>query len=109
MAQHYPLYETLLRRISERKEEHGIDVNRMCATISDISFTLSHEDIIAHYEEIHLLILHHEILSNKGVMFSDIPYGGNLMFGASGIIYTISELPPVLLNIIAEYLENPNV
>lgn len=109
MTQQYPLYDNLLKRITGRKEEHSVDIKRMCATINDISLHSSGDDTLIHYEEIYLLILHYEILVNKGMLFSDVAYNGSVMIGGKGILYSTNELPPLLQKIIAEYLEEPNI
>src|SRR5665648_304521 len=86
--QPYPLYDELLKR-SEEREEKGIDVKRVCTTINNIAQTLSAEETKAHYREIGALILHHELLSNNGVLLSHIPFGGKVMIGGKGVLHYI--------------------
>lgn len=107
-VQPYPLYDELLRRVNAR-EEKGIDIHRICTTINNISYTHSPAETQDHYREIDALILHHELLSNNGVLLSHVPYEGRVMVGGKGILYYIMNLPPILQQIIAQYLEDPNV
>lgn len=104
----YPLYDELLRRVNARTEK-GIDIKRICTTISNIATTHKPEEVAEHYQEIGALILHYELLANNGVLLSLIPYEGRLMVGGKGILYHITNLPPLLQQIIAQYVEDPNV
>lgn len=106
--QPYPLYDELVRRVNAR-DEKGIDINRVCTTINNIANTHSPDQIQDHYREIHALVLHHELLSNNGVILAHVPYEGKVMVGGKGLLYYIMNFPPLLQQIIAEYLENPNV
>ena len=105
MAQSYPLYDELVKKVEARTEK-GIDVKRICATINGISQSMKPEDANKHYTEIAALILHHEILSNGGVLLSAIPYDGKVMAGGKGILHCPMNLPPLLQQIIAQYIED---
>lgn len=104
----YPLYDELLRRVEARTEK-GIDIKRICTTINNIATTHSPGETIEHYREIGSLILHHELLANNGVLLSPVPYEGRVMVGGKGILHSIMNLPPLLQQIIAQYIEDPNV
>lgn len=103
--QPYPLYDDLIRRIEARTEK-GIDIKRVCTTINNIIQTLAPEDAAEHYREIGALILHHELMNNGGVLLSPIPYDGKVMVGGKGVLYYIMNLPPLLQQIIAQYVED---
>jgi len=110
MAQPYPLYDELLKRVQARTEK-TIDINRLCKTITNISFTLSQENTLDHYNEIQALIIHYDILSNGGILVSSVPFDGKVMSGKKGILNYIINLPPLLQQIIAQYVDdyaNPN-
>lgn len=104
MAQSYPLYDELVQKVHERKEKE-VDIKRVCTTINNISQTMSPDAAAEHYQEIGALILHHEILTNNGVLLASIPYDGKVMVGGRGILYYITKLPPMLQQIIAQYVE----
>jgi len=103
----YPLYDELVRRVHSRTEK-AIDIKRVCTTISNISTTHKPDEIANHYQEIAALILHNELLSNNGILLSYVPYDGRLMVGGKGILYSITNFPPLLQQIIAQYIENSN-
>jgi len=108
MAKPYPLYDELSRRVEARTEK-AIDIKCVAATINNISQNLSFEDAQIHYREIAALILHHDLLANNGILLSPIPFDGKVLNGGKGIIHYIMNLPPNLQQIIAQYIENPNV
>ncbi|CAH6420779.1 Hypothetical protein HVR_LOCUS1289 [uncultured virus] len=105
MAQPYPLYDELVKRVEARNEK-GIDIKRVCTTINGISQSMRPEDANHHYAEIAALILHYEITSNSGVLLSPIPYDGKVMAGGKGILHYPMNLPPLLQQIIAQYIED---
>lgn len=105
MTQPYPLYDELLKRVEARNEK-GIDIKRICTTINGISQSMKTENANHHYEEIAALILHHEISNNNGVLLSSIPYDGRVMTGGKGILHYPMNLPPLLQQIIAQYIED---
>ena len=107
MAVQYPLYDKLARQVAAR-EEKTIDIKRICITINNIAQTHTPEEIAEHYNEIGALILHHDLLTNNGVLLSLVPYGGRTLLGWRGIIHEIMNCPPNLQQIIAQYLENPS-
>lgn len=107
MAQPYPLYDELSKRVAARSEK-TIDIKRICTTINNIAQTHTPEEAAEHYREIGALVIHHEILTN-GTLFSSIPYDGRLMVGGKGILYYIMNLPPNLQQILAQYIEDPNI
>ena len=101
---HYPLYEQLLEKVNKRKEKN-IDIKCICITINNISNNLSNSEAIEHYQEIAALILHHDLISNNGIMLSSVPYEGKTMIGGKGLLYVITNFPPQLQQIIAQYVE----
>jgi len=105
MAQAYPLYDELVKRVEARVEKN-IDIKRVCKTITNISLSLSQEDTLEHYNEIQALIIHYEILSNNGMLLSSVPFDGKVMAGRKGVLNFIMNLPPLLQQIIAQYVEN---
>lgn len=104
MTQSYPLYDELLKKVENRKDKAGIDVKRVCSTINNLSQFLSAEEAKKHYDEICGLIIHHDVL-NRGMMTNIIPYEGKTMAGGKGILYSSINLPPLLQQIIAQYIE----
>lgn len=104
----YPLYDELHRRVEARTEK-GIDIKRICTTISNIATTHTPEETAEHYREIAALILHHELIANNGVLLSAVPYEGRVMVGGKGVLHNIMNLPPLLQQILAQYVEDPNV
>ena len=105
MARVYPLYDELLMRVEARTEK-AIDIKRVCKTINNISLSLKPEDALEHYREIQALIIHYEILSNEGIILSPVPFDGKVMAGRKGILNYIMNLPPLLQQIIAQYVED---
>jgi len=105
--QSYPLYDELLKRVHSRNEK-SVDIKRVCTTINNISQTHSSEETMEHFREIAALNLHHDVLSNTGFSTGSIPYEGKVMVGGKGLLYQITKLPPLLQQIIAQYIEDPN-
>jgi len=105
MARPYPLYDELLRRVEARTEK-TIDIKRVCKTINNISLSLKPDDTLDHYREIQALIIHYEILSNNGMLLSPVPFDGKVMVGRKGILNSIMNFPPLLQQIIAQYVED---
>jgi hypothetical protein len=99
----HPLYDKLVKNINDSQIKN-IDVGRVCSTINNFWKDLPKDQASFHYEWIASLILHHYILSNKGNITSSTCYNCKLMPGDSGELYTISNLPIDLQQIIAEYL-----
>jgi hypothetical protein len=105
MARAYPYYDELVRRVEARSEK-SIDIKRVCKTINNISISLKPEDALEHYREIQALIIHHDCLSNGGVILSPVPFDGRVMAGRKGILNYIMNCPPLLQQIIAQYVED---
>ena len=106
--QPYPLYDELVKR-AESRTEKAIDIKRICTTINNIAQTSPPDEAAAHYKEIGAIILHHELLTNNGVLLSPIPFDGKVMVGGKGVLHYIMNLPPNLQQIIAQYVETPDV
>lgn len=102
--QSYPLYDELLRLVNDRSEK-SIDIARICKTINNISLSLSPEDSLEHYREIQALIIHYDIINNGGLLISSVPFDGKTMVGKKGILNQIMNFPPLLQQIIAQYIE----
>lgn len=100
----YPLYDELFLKANDRKEKH-INVMQICTTINNISQTLTPEEAKKHLVEIAGLILHHEITTNGGILLSLVPYDGKVMIGGKGILHNMMNFPPILQQIIAQYIE----
>lgn len=101
---YFPLYDMLLERAKEQSNNY-FDIGCICVTINNIAQTLTTEEANFHYNNIGALIIHHDLLTNKGLLLSPIPYTGKVMVGNRGILYTISNLPTLLQQIISKYLE----
>jgi hypothetical protein len=95
----YPLYDELQRLVNE-KEDKSIDVNSVCLTLNAISRLTQIEQT-----EHAALILHHEMIENKGVLLTVIPYDGKLMPGNKNILFSFVKLPLALKQIIAQYID----
>lgn len=104
MTQPYPLYDSLVAKVEARKEK-GINIKQICTTIINLSQTLPVEEAKKHYDEIAALILHHEIKSNGGIILSPVPYEAKVMIDNKGLLYVMMNLPPVLQQILAQYIE----
>ena len=98
----FPLYDLLLNTI-KNKEDKCIDVTKICSTITSLAIDENLANI--HYTQIAVLILHHELVTNSGVLLSIIPYDGKLMCGGRGILYSFIKFPPLLQQIISQYID----
>lgn len=98
VLQQYPLYDDLRAQVEARSEK-SIDIQRICSTVNGLPSG-------DHTKEIAALILHHELITNDGILLSCTPYNGKLMVGGKGILYSMMDLPPMLQQIIAQYVEN---
>jgi hypothetical protein len=76
----------------------------VCLTLNAIS-RLTQIEQTEHYEELAALILHHEMIDNKGVLLTVIPYDGKLMPGNKNILFSFVKLPLALKQIIAQYID----
>jgi hypothetical protein len=103
----FPLYDYLLNKVNTRVEK-SIDIKNVCLTINDFSNTLSSEESILHYNNITALMYHHELLT-RGMLLTAAPFDGRIMVGGKGILYTISNLPPLLQQIIAQYVDEYSI
>ena len=101
----HPLYDKLLQRVNESSNKN-IDINRLSVTINNISKNSSHEESNFHYKWIKSLIIHHALLHEN--LSSSIFYNCKVMPGDNGELYTTSNLPPLLQQIIAEYIDYSN-
>ena len=104
----FPLYDELLKRASLRIDK-TLDISKVCFSINRIRQTLSPEESNKYHEEIAALILHHDLSTNNGVLLSPTPYDGKIMCEGGGILHTITNFPPVLQQILAQYLDDPNL
>lgn len=101
----YPLYDELVRRVEARTDK-CIDIKRVCTTINNIPQSMSTDDAIRHHSEIAALILHYDIVHNGGILTSPVPYEGRVMAGGKGILHYLTNLPPLLQQILAQYIED---
>ena len=99
----YPLFDELLSKVSQ-KIDVPIDIKRVCTTINTLSQTMSSDQSYVHYYEIAGLIYHYSIVHHH--FNFTIPYDGKLMTGGKGILYFIANLPPLLQQIISQYIED---
>lgn len=103
MTSTYPLYDELIRKVEGRKEK-GIDVNRVCLTITNIERIVDDKKLaLEHYKEIMWLIIHHNILT-RGVE-TPLPYDAKVMVGGKGLLNYMNNMPPLLQQILAQYIE----
>lgn len=105
MAQEYPLYDDLVNRVSER-ELKGVDIDNVCSVINNISLNLTNDDALEHYREIGAIIMHYAILNDQLGSKSTTPYESKVMVGGKGLLYYITNLPPMLQQIIAQYIDD---
>jgi hypothetical protein len=104
MAISYPLYDLLLKKVEERTEKN-VDIRCVCTTINNITRTLTPSDANDHFCEIYALILHHEAINNNGVLLSATPYNPKIVDDdRRGILNFIMNLPPLLQQIITQYI-----
>jgi hypothetical protein len=103
MIQPYPLYDNLVTQVTNNQGKN-IDIKRICNTINMLSQVS--DDGFELYREIGALIIHHHILHNEGNIVDQVPYGGKVMVGGKGVLMTIINLPPLLQQIIAQFIEN---
>lgn len=99
----YPLFDELYSNVSQ-KLDVPFDIKRICMTINTISQNMSAEESHNHYDEIAALIYHYAIIF--GQFNFSVPYEGKVMVGGKGILYYISNLPTLLQQIIAQYIED---
>lgn len=102
MAQKFPLYDRLLEKVKNNPNE-SIDLVKLCSTITNIK-TLDHPCSDMHFNNIAILIIHHELLTG-GSLVSTRPYGMGVFTGGKGLIVKILNLPKLLQLIISEYIK----
>ncbi len=99
----FELYDLLLQRSRER-DEKNIDIDKMCSTINSIAL-LDDKSSKEHYDELQVLLLHHESLKNNKVLLTKIPYNGIEQQGGRGVKYIFRQLQdPQLQQILYEYI-----
>jgi hypothetical protein len=99
MTQSYPLYDKLATGVIA---DSIVDLSSLAGSIRSIG-KLPATDAAAHYEELAALVLHYFTLSN-GTLPSNVPFGGEAMYGASGILYRLQNFPLPLSRILAQYI-----
>lgn len=99
----FPLYDDLLRQVG--KAGPAVDWRQLSATINGLK--------PERCQIIYALILHHFLLEHNTKLRSwktarDIPtpYGAKSLDGGKGLIYTLSNLPAPLQQILAEFVLN---
>lgn len=108
-----PIYSTLLNKVNTSPLEENLDWKRICSAINKLSD--ERQDLAIHLEIIYALILHHDRLEqqtrplNRQKM-NVIPYSGKTFDVGKpsdigrGVMYVVSNLPPQLQQIIAQYI-----
>jgi hypothetical protein len=95
MIQKFPLYESLLLEAKGRKTKEW---GKICLIINNLNDSKSLEIIYA-------LIYHHLLLESGDAKESNIlPYGSKLLAKDRAPKFEINELPPILAEIIALYV-----
>lgn len=103
VAHSYPLYDDLLLKVEARKNK-SIDVTRVCQTINNIERIVNDKDVATeHYKEIMWLIMHHHYVTTG--IETPLPYDSKVMVGGKGILNYVNNMPALLLQIIAQYIE----
>lgn len=105
MPKLYPLFDELMRQVSERQEKL-VDIKNLCSSINEIAQTHNPETTKEHYEEIDALIIHYYLSYYPNGNATVTPYGGRIMAGGRGILYGITDFPPLLQQIIMQYVIN---
>ena|SRR4029079_4242961 len=99
----YELYNLLLAKAKERGEKN-IDIDKLCSTINAIAL-LDDKSSKEHYDELQVLLLHHESLKNNKVLLTKTPYGGVEQQGGRGVKYIFRQLnDPQLQQLLNEYI-----
>lgn len=99
----YPLYDELIKQIKEKRDKN-IDIAQMCSTINSLAY-LDKSISVEHYEELYVLLLHHDCVENNGILFSKIPNDGKTLPGDNGILYTPEKIPVRPRQLIDQYLD----
>lgn len=100
----FPLYDEIVERIRNSPAQ-SIDLRRVCSTINSIHQHIEKQDEAQEIlDTIFALCFHHELVENRGVMFRSTPYSGKVLEGGKGVLYTVTNLPPFLQQIIATFI-----
>lgn len=100
----YPLFDEIINIIHNNKNSNIVDLSLTSNTLRNMANTLSISDSLPHYQEIMALIIHFYAVGNKGKIPDTVPFSGNCMPGGKGILYNVSEIPPLLQEIIQTYI-----
>jgi hypothetical protein len=103
-VQSYPLFDTLVEQV-EKRVDKSIDIRRLCTTINGISQSLPPDQMSEHYREIAAIIFHYGELHGQHDTRAAFPFDGKIMVGGKGILFYITNFPPDLQQIIAQYVE----
>jgi hypothetical protein len=114
MAQYFALYDDLLAQVRATTIQ-SVELWRICGTIENLTRQLPEEIAQTHTSFIFALIYHHALIANQGMLFSTVPYGGSVLGRlpgpnratgkeGRGILFKITELPPLLQQVIAKYV-----
>ena len=104
MSQKHAEYDLLLKQVNERKDGDIIDISVISTTINNMSITLSKQDSLEHNRLIGSLIVHHNNIKNNTYVAN--PFGGTIMAKGVGLINIMTNLDPILQQIIGQYIEN---
>jgi hypothetical protein len=95
------LYDELIAKIGTTPVE--VNPSRLCTTINRLPETSTEPNP---YEIIYVLILHHYYQENQSTRAkTSIPYGGKTFDDGNGVLYTLNNLPPSLVQILAKYID----
>lgn len=96
-------YDKLLQQVNERKEPI-IDIGIISSTINNMYTYLPKQDYNEYFEMIGSLIIHHNYIKNNTYISN--PFKGTIMTKGIGILYVMTNLDPLLQQIIGQYIEN---
>lgn len=100
----YPLFNKIIEYIQNNKNGSVVDLSLTSNTLRNMSNTLPFSESSPHYQEIMALIIHFYTIGNKGKIPDTVPFSGTCMPGGKGILYNVSEIPPLLQEIIQTYI-----
>ena len=98
------LYDELITKIGSTGAA-PVDINpaRLCATINRLPDDSTDPSF---FEILYVIILHHYYQENQSTRAkTSIPYSGKTFDDGNGVLYTLSNLPPSLIQILAKYIE----
>lgn len=101
----FPLYDELVEKVKNNNNV-SVDIRRISSTITTLHKQLPPEIVQEHYEIIHALCIHHEIIETGQLIHRPNPYNSKTFDGGKGILYTIANLPVSLQHIISQYVIN---